>query len=236
MFFPTLELRAAAGSLTATFLQCLHCDANLTNSGWLPSCLTHRSYSNPLTFVANCLQATYAGNRCQNKPATARSHPGCASRASAGNRLFRQLVRNPGAHPRPHDQRGAAGVGSPPTKGARYLNNSVSPAPNGIHCGMDKVAGWEKRISGGPAGFFAGKGRLGDESFHFQHPAANQRISHVGSILNRGNVMHHFLSRLWSDQEGQDIAEYSVMLAVILVIVVSTVRLIGSNAGNVFSV
>jgi Flp pilus assembly pilin Flp len=40
---------------------------------------------------------------------------------------------------------------------------------------------------------------------------------------------------LWSDEQGQDIAEYSVMLAVILVIVVGTVRLIGSNAGNVFS-
>jgi Flp pilus assembly pilin Flp len=40
---------------------------------------------------------------------------------------------------------------------------------------------------------------------------------------------------LWLNQEGQDIAEYSVMLAVILVIVVGTVRLIGSNAGNVFS-
>jgi Flp pilus assembly pilin Flp len=47
--------------------------------------------------------------------------------------------------------------------------------------------------------------------------------------------MNNFLSKLWSDEEGQDIAEYSVMLAVILVIVVSTVRLIGSNAGNVFS-
>ena len=41
--------------------------------------------------------------------------------------------------------------------------------------------------------------------------------------------------RLWSNQEGQDIAEYAVMLAVILVIVVGTVRLIGSNANNVFS-
>jgi len=41
--------------------------------------------------------------------------------------------------------------------------------------------------------------------------------------------------RIWSDEEGQDIAEYSVMLAVILVIVVGTVRLIGSNANNVFS-
>ncbi len=47
--------------------------------------------------------------------------------------------------------------------------------------------------------------------------------------------MGNFLNKLWSNQEGQDVAEYSVMLAVILVIVVGTVRLIGSNAGNVFS-
>jgi Flp pilus assembly pilin Flp len=44
-----------------------------------------------------------------------------------------------------------------------------------------------------------------------------------------------FLRRVWSQEEGQDIAEYAVMLAVILVIVVGTVRLIGSNANNVFS-
>jgi Flp pilus assembly pilin Flp len=44
-----------------------------------------------------------------------------------------------------------------------------------------------------------------------------------------------FVQRLWSEQEGQDIAEYAVMLAVILVIVVGTVRLIGSNANTVFS-
>ena len=42
-------------------------------------------------------------------------------------------------------------------------------------------------------------------------------------------------SRLWSDESGQDIAEYAVMLAVILVLVVGTVRLIGSNANNAFS-
>jgi Flp pilus assembly pilin Flp len=47
--------------------------------------------------------------------------------------------------------------------------------------------------------------------------------------------MNSFLNKLWSGEEGQDVAEYAVMLAVILVIVVSTVRLIGSNAGNVFS-
>jgi len=43
------------------------------------------------------------------------------------------------------------------------------------------------------------------------------------------------LRRLWSEDEGQDIAEYAVMLAVILVLVVGTVRLIGSNANNAFS-
>ncbi len=47
--------------------------------------------------------------------------------------------------------------------------------------------------------------------------------------------MNYNLRKLWSDEEGQDIAEYSVMLAVVLVIVVGTVRLIGSNASNVFS-
>jgi Flp pilus assembly pilin Flp len=44
-----------------------------------------------------------------------------------------------------------------------------------------------------------------------------------------------FLQQIWLDETGQDIAEYAVMLAVILVIVVGTIRLIGSNANNVFS-
>ena len=47
--------------------------------------------------------------------------------------------------------------------------------------------------------------------------------------------MAELLKRLWSEDEGQDIAEYAVMLAVILVIVVGTIKLIGSNANNVFS-
>jgi len=47
--------------------------------------------------------------------------------------------------------------------------------------------------------------------------------------------MKEFVRSLWNSQEGQDIAEYAVMLAVILVIVVGTVRLVGSNANNVFS-
>jgi Flp pilus assembly pilin Flp len=43
------------------------------------------------------------------------------------------------------------------------------------------------------------------------------------------------LKKFRTQEEGQDIAEYAVMLAIILVIVVGTVRLIGSNANNVFS-
>jgi Flp pilus assembly pilin Flp len=43
------------------------------------------------------------------------------------------------------------------------------------------------------------------------------------------------IHRLWSEDEGQDIAEYAVMLAVILVLVVGTIRLVGSNANNAFS-
>ena len=47
--------------------------------------------------------------------------------------------------------------------------------------------------------------------------------------------MYEFIERIWSDENGQDIAEYAVMLAVILVLVVGTIRLVGSNANNVFS-
>ena len=47
--------------------------------------------------------------------------------------------------------------------------------------------------------------------------------------------MKEVLHSLWRDEAGQDIAEYAVLLAVILVLVVGTVRLIGSNANNVFS-
>jgi Flp pilus assembly pilin Flp len=43
------------------------------------------------------------------------------------------------------------------------------------------------------------------------------------------------LKTLWKDEAGQDIAEYAVMLAAILVVVVGTIRLIGNQSNNVFS-
>jgi Flp pilus assembly pilin Flp len=48
-------------------------------------------------------------------------------------------------------------------------------------------------------------------------------------------MLNQLMRRLWCEEQGQDIAEYAVMLAVILVIVVGTIRLIGSNSNNVFS-
>jgi Flp pilus assembly pilin Flp len=53
-------------------------------------------------------------------------------------------------------------------------------------------------------------------------------------MQKRKGQMSTFLN-LWSNEDGQDIAEYAVMLAVILVIVVGTIRLVGSNANKVFS-
>ena len=65
-----------------------------------------------------------------------------------------------------------------------------------------------------------------------------QSIAHRQQSYTSGRegiLVTGFLQRLWSEDEGQDIAEYAVMLAVILVIVVGTVRLIGGNSNNVFS-
>ena len=47
--------------------------------------------------------------------------------------------------------------------------------------------------------------------------------------------MSSFVRALLLEDFGQDIAEYAVMVAVILLIVVGTIRLIGSNANTVFS-
>jgi Flp pilus assembly pilin Flp len=47
--------------------------------------------------------------------------------------------------------------------------------------------------------------------------------------------MGRLLRSLGKDEKGQGIAEYAVMLAVVLAVVIGTIQLIGSNAGNVFS-
>ncbi|MCU1298973.1 MAG: Flp family type IVb pilin [Acidobacteriaceae bacterium] len=47
--------------------------------------------------------------------------------------------------------------------------------------------------------------------------------------------MTPLITESWIEQTGQDIAEYAVMLALILVIVIGTVRLVGTHANSVFS-
>jgi len=67
-------------------------------------------------------------------------------------------------------------------------------------------------------------------------PSQSVHLEGYGLTMSlEGEYMQKLIRRLWSEDAGQDIAEYAVMLAVILVLVVGTVRLIGSNANNAFS-
>lgn len=66
-------------------------------------------------------------------------------------------------------------------------------------------------------------------------PGPPDIILNLDGWQEKETMFTNFVQRLWREEEGQDIAEYAVMLAVILVIVVGTVRLIGSSANTVFS-
>ena len=68
-----------------------------------------------------------------------------------------------------------------------------------------------------------------------QRSAQEESSQTARESLEGDKPMTRLLRKLWADSEGQDIAEYAVMLAVILVIVVGTIRLVGSNANNAFS-
>ena len=58
---------------------------------------------------------------------------------------------------------------------------------------------------------------------------------HDGVPGEKGGFMLEILRHLRDDEQGQDIAEYAVMLAVILLLVVGTIKLIGTNANSTFS-
>lgn len=55
------------------------------------------------------------------------------------------------------------------------------------------------------------------------------------SNIHPEETVSKLIRRMWTEEQGQDIAEYAVMVAVILIIVVGTIRLIGSNSNTVFS-
>ncbi|HUR37735.1 MAG TPA: hypothetical protein VM009_07950 [Terriglobales bacterium] len=47
--------------------------------------------------------------------------------------------------------------------------------------------------------------------------------------------MTQLLNSIWKDDDGQDVAEYALMLAVILVVVFGAVQAIGTNANTIFT-
>jgi Flp pilus assembly pilin Flp len=53
--------------------------------------------------------------------------------------------------------------------------------------------------------------------------------------LPQRNMKSFFVKNLWRGDQGQDIAEYAAMAAIILLLVLGVIRLIGSNANTVFS-
>jgi Flp pilus assembly pilin Flp len=70
-----------------------------------------------------------------------------------------------------------------------------------------------------------------------RRPKTEVQCSAIGTpdTFQRSEKMMSLFRKMWLEEEAQDIAEYAVMLAVILVIVVGTLQLIGSSANNVFS-
>jgi len=66
-------------------------------------------------------------------------------------------------------------------------------------------------------------------------PKLSPSVVLFSDLLKDGKCNMKQIRKLWVEEGGQDIAEYAVMLAVILVLVVGTIRLIGSNANTVFS-
>jgi len=43
------------------------------------------------------------------------------------------------------------------------------------------------------------------------------------------------IDEIWSSEDGQDIAEYAILLVLILLVVIGTIRLMGGKANAVFS-
>jgi len=68
-----------------------------------------------------------------------------------------------------------------------------------------------------------------------RHTTANGLVCFARLRQLEMKTVKKLIRQLWTEESGQDVAEYAVMLAVILVIVIGTVRLIGTNANTVFS-
>ena len=82
--------------------------------------------------------------------------------------------------------------------------------------------------------------RLGDWFLPTANPVlharfADEDLCRVERKITEGAMIQYVIDCLWRDTGGQDVAEYAMMLAIVLVLVTGMVRLIGANASTVFS-
>ncbi len=203
--------------------------------GWLPSCLTRRSYSHPLQ-VCRTLSS---GHICRQR---------LSRQTAVGKIAFRLCFRCEFEEQ------------TLPANSFEILAHTLDLTANGARLGsirhqlkvldtltifyrqrrMEFTVVWTKLLDGrseyqvGLQAFSQEKEGWGMNLFisAIQPLTAPQRRR---ERCEPENIMRNLLIKLWSNDEGQDVAEYAVMLAVVLVIVASTVRLIGANASNVFS-
>jgi len=87
---------------------------------------------------------------------------------------------------------------------------------------MDQAAGWHEGIPSWPQGLFRRKKEAwGLSLFNSQSPADGKYLRRDWKPESKGDIMEYFLRTPFGQmKKDRDVAEYSVMLAVILVIVV----------------
>jgi len=114
-------------------------------------------------------------------------------------------------------------------KEGRAMNTSLSPVRIPIGSTYNAV-----KLKASKAADFESMAQLLEDFIpKFKHEHERQFYREVVAAYR--TAARNFLRQAWSDDKGQDIAEYAVMLAVILVLVVGTIRLVGSNANTVSS-
>ena len=109
---------------------------------------------------------------------------------------------------------------------SRLLNCRVKPTSPNIRDYPDALSLYERES-------LAAEAVLAAERKKRKIDAALNRIAE--NTMTQDDLEIATLKTLWLEEEGQDIAEYAVMVAVILVLVIGTVRLIGTNANNAFN-
>ena len=60
-------------------------------------------------------------------------------------------------------------------------------------------------------------------------------LVHQIRFLEKEGLMTAWMTRLWSDEAGQDLAEYALLIALIALVVIGAVTLLGTQIQTVFN-